>query len=45
MEWIEKEDNIYEVKFRKKKTFQEMLSKYSLDDPTNSVKLKKEIYK
>ena len=40
-----KEDNTYEVKFRKKRTFKEMLGKYSLDEPTNSVELKKELYK
>ena len=45
VEWIEKEDNTYEVKFRKKRTFKEMLGKYSLDEPTNSVELKKELYK
>ncbi len=45
VEWIEKEDNTYEVKFRKKRTFKEMLGKYSLDELTNGVKLKKEIYK
>ena len=45
VEWIEKDDNTYEVKFRQKRTFKDMLGKYNIEGGKSSIEMKKELYK
>ena len=45
VEWFVNEKGETEVKFRKKRTLEDMEGIIKLDYPTNSVDLKKELYK
>ena len=45
VEWNINEDGKVEIKFRKKTSFQDIRSKGKLKQTTNSVDLKKELYK